>query len=122
MPTIFSSESTISGVVRNDSDSISSVQKIELTTLIKVKKDSYNFGSFDFYGQISAPTAVSPTATRNGMNGIGITEKLNSFEFIGYLKNPETVILIDDLNTNVVDAQNYVTVVQEVEVEGPYWS
>lgn len=122
MPTIFSHQTTISGLIRNDNNSLSSQLKLELSVEVRRSLNRFRYGEFDFFGSSMQNSSIAPISTSNNPNSVGIYEKIATFDFHGSLPKPESVILIDDLDINVVDSQNYVTVFQEVEVEGSYWS
>lgn len=122
MPTLLTTQTAISGVIRNDNNSLSSLQKIEIAPMISTKSREFKIGEFEIYGQATVSNCIQPISTNDKVNRTGLAEKIGDFTFQGYISQPETVILIDDLDVNIIDAQNYVTVVQEVEVEGSYWS
>lgn len=123
MPTTLSTTTTISGIVRNNAASINSIPKIEINIQVGDKKRTYQFESFEIGGQEVSSSSTAPINSSNIVNSIGIKEPINTFSFQGYFKKPESVLLnIDGLNVNIVDSQDYVTVVQEVEVQASYWS
>jgi hypothetical protein len=122
MPTTLSTTTIISGIVRNNVASLNSYPKVEINLHVGNSKTRFDYGEFDFYGRDIQPNSTAPVPSSNIKNSIGIKEKIVSVNFFGTYPKPETVVIDQALDLNVVDSQNYVTVVEEIEVQGPYWS
>lgn len=122
MPTTLSTNTTISGIIRNDTFSLNSVPKIEINIDIGTSKNKFDYGEFEFVGQDNTTNSIPPISSSTTYNSVGIKENISTVNFYGSFSRPETVVINQQLDLNVTDSQDYVTVIETIEVEGPYWS
>lgn len=122
MPTILTTSTSFSGLIRNEVQSINSVKSIVINADIKTAKNKFEFNEVIFSGQENTINTVPAISTASTNNSIGIVEQISLVNFYGSFTRPEKIVLNQDLDITVADSQDYITVVETVEIEGPYWS
>lgn len=123
MPTTLDTSTVFSGYIRNTSVSINSISKVEVPIYINNKLRTFEkYQPIVFEGK-QLSTTISMLSSSNSHRNATIAEPIASFTFSGSINKAESTVLItDDLNISVVDSQDYVIVLQEVQVNLPFWS